>query len=379
MAEPDLPTVAIETLVTRGTLAEALARWAQFVPFRPAEVSTAPPPAVLVNDRGHPEWWQSVHRSVAPVAELGLHFLRDVTVSGHCYPFHDGAFVLDGSEPAAVGLSFARGEGLGAERLIHRAGRRVIDRPALLIGGPGYPIWGHWLLDFLPRLAIAQAVLGAALADFVIPMPADLPGWVVSLMGFFCGVTEDRLVRYDRAGETLLCRTACLPSVAHSNYHLHSFMRAFYRRFVVPGSGTAPRRFCVSRQAFGQTRHSVVRIFREERYFEEVAQRRGFAPVFPETLDFRAQIDLFANAHSIVGQYGSGMHSALFSPPGTLVGQFGMPNPIQSRIAGLCGHRMAYLIPDLDETDAQGVRIFSVSHAEIDRFFDALDATDPRA
>ena len=377
-AETEIPSRRIDQLVTVGTVAEALEHWDRFVPFRPVEMSRAADRALVVNASYPEPHLQAVHQAVAEVGPLGLYCVRDVIVSGHFYPTQGGVFLDDGSEPSNIGRSFARMERLDLQTLIHRQEQIVLDRPALIIGGPGYPIWGHWLLDFLPRLAIAREVLGGGLDAFVIPMPGDIPDWIPQMMQFFCGVPDGQIVRYDRQHQSVLCPQACLPTVAHNNYFLHSFLREFYGRFASAVPPDMPRRFCVSRKSFGQTRHSVVRVFREEAYFEEVAERFGYVPVYPETLSLQAQVDLFAHATSIAGQYGSGIHSALFSPPGTLVGQFCMPNAIQSRIAGLCGHRMGYLIPDMDENDAAGVRILSVNHAAIDRFFTELASFEQR-
>lgn len=365
----DLPTTPIDALVERTSLADALSAWKSFVSFRPAEMSRPASPAMLVNGKGQDGWYAVNHQMAGEVRELGVYFLRDVIVSGHFYTFHDDRYLHDGSGPSNVAMRFIKQEQRDHHSLVHRDRSLTLDRPALVIGGPGYPIWGHWLLDFLPRLAIAAAMLGPQLRDFVIPMPSDAPKWLPAFLQFFAGVEAAQIVSYDRGTESVICPMACIPTFAHSNYFLHSFMREYYQSFWRSGPIVTPARFCVSRKAFGQTRHSVVRTFEEEDYFEDMAVRHGFEIVYPETLDFRGQIDLFANAAAIVGQYGSGMHSSLFSRPGTLVGQFCMPNSIQSRIAGLCEQRMAYLFPDLDTVDAQGTKVLSVSRDAIDEFF----------
>jgi len=67
--------------------------------------------------------------------------------------------------------------------------------------------------------------------------------------------------------------------------------------------------------------------------------------VYPEDCAFETQIGLFQNAVTVVGEFGSGLHNAIFSAPGTIVVALNWINPIQSRIARLRGHRIGYLLP----------------------------------
>ncbi len=371
---PSLRTTAIASLVGRISLAEALRSYHGFVPFRPAEPSRRACPAVLVNAGSQAEEWGHNHERGQEVGALGAYFLRDVVVSGHCYCFHDGSYLHDGSEPARIGRRFAAAEQLVPRVLIHRRRTIPIHRPVLVVAGPGYPIWGHWLLDFLPRLAIAKQMLGPEFDRFLLPIPSDTPDWVPHMMEFFCGVGADRLVKYDRESESVSCSRVCMPTYAHTDYFLHSYMHEFYGSFITPDDDATPERFCVSRRDFVDGTRSVARVFRQQEAFEAAASRHGFTVLQPERLSFRAQISLFAKARVIVGEYGSGLHSALFSPPGTIVGQVCMPNAIQSRIAGLCGQRLAYLFPDTQERDAEGVEQISVAETLIEDFLAAISS-----
>jgi hypothetical protein len=68
------------------------------------------------------------------------------------------------------------------------------------------------------------------------------------------------------------------------------------------------------------------------------------------------------------------MHNAIFSGEGTIVGQFVMPNTIQSRIAGLCGHKSLYLMPDNDPKFDSGVPVsLEVSEESIDEFLAIME------
>ena len=73
----------------------------------------------------------------------------------------------------------------------------------------------------------------------------------------------------------------------------------------------------------------------------------GLTVVRPEELPWIEQVRLFASAHLIVGEYGSGMHNALFSPAGAKVVCLNVVNELQARIGNAFGHDVGYLLdPD---------------------------------
>jgi predicted O-methyltransferase YrrM len=378
--ESDEYTVSIDALAQPASLQDVLQTSRGYVRFRDGETARPASPAVLVNGIEHQAHLQAVHTAVGPTRDLGIYMLPQAIVSGHCFVFANGHLIVDGSILSEVAVKWAAEEGyLGAgnkkpEILVE------LTRPALVIAGPGYNVWGHWLLDFMPRLAIAQSVLGAALDGFAIPLPADTPKWAIKAMEFFCRLDTRNIVFYRRGAEGYSCRNGVIiPTYARSDHCLHSFCKEFYSSFIRQRKRRQGKRrlkrICVSRR--GHTRESwggPIRFFEQREYFETVAEKRDFALVYPEELNFRQQIDLFSEAEIIVGEYGSGMHNALFAPSGTIVGQFVMSNPIQSRIAGLCGHRMIFLVPDVHpKFDEPAPARMDVSPQSIDEFFAAID------
>ena len=48
------------------------------------------------------------------------------------------------------------------------------------------------------------------------------------------------------------------------------------------------------------------------------------------------------------------------------------PNSVQTRIAGLMGQDVLYLIPDAEAIDERGAEVYDVSPDKIDRFVDQL-------
>ena len=164
----------------------------------------------------------------------------------------------------------------------------IIAEPVLLVFGPGFPIFGHWLLDFLPRVAIAQSVLGEVFNQLIIPLPEDTPDWAWNMLHFFCGVPAGQIRTFSRTADRLICRRICLPSFAHDgDYALHSFMREFYGSFRSLEPPRVKRRICLSRRNFEQSTRGVWRVFENREAFERMAISHGYEVVMPEELSFR--------------------------------------------------------------------------------------------
>jgi hypothetical protein len=195
---------------------------------------------------------------------------------------------------------------------------RTPDGPCALIVTPGYPIFGHWLADILPRLGLLEAA-GHDLDSLTYIVAEDTPAFGLELLRLV-GIGEERLIRLGAAGpirpNTLLLPTFVhngrqfTPLMAHAARVLRARIEARFGKLEASGT---PASILVSRRGWGARR------MQDRDAFEAAAQRHGFTLVSPETLPMLDQLRLFAGAREIIGEYGSGLHSSLFSPPGTVV------------------------------------------------------------
>ena len=328
-----LPTIPIRTLAPPAQLAEALTTWRGFVELAP--------PAPRLQGRAYAELgkkangWIWRRLPTASASALGCYFLHDLDICGSGYPFHRGRFVHEGVHTSDAALEWLADPNFH-DHPITRPPRNTItvDRPVLMVFGPGSSIYGHWLLDFLPRVAIAQRLLGPDLRDFVLPLPSDTPVWARTMMETFCDIRADRILPYDRRDDRLVCARACLPSFAHNgSYVLHPFMRTFYDQFGKRFTGGTKRRICLSRRNQERETFSYRRIFEKRERLEQLAEDRGFAVVRPEELSFPDQVALLRSAGCVLGETGSGLHASVFCDPGTIVAAVGWFSEPQYRIA----------------------------------------------
>lgn len=211
----------------------------------------------------------------------------------------------------------------------------AVDEAFLLGGCSSYT---HWLIDYLPRLALCP--------------DAELPLLINGPLGShqrealaLLGVNEARLVALDYPAAYEV-RRLHYPSLASScivpphffRPVLIDWLRHAFAQCFVPG-GKAARRLFISR-AGAVTEHGLRLINHHEIATE--AERLGFEIVAPETLGFAEQIAMFSSAAVIAGAHGSGFANMIFAPPGAaiieLIGPMFAADPLSTAFQKFAAH-----------------------------------------
>jgi capsular polysaccharide biosynthesis protein len=188
--------------------------------------------------------------------------------------------------------------------------RKRLGGRAVLLSALGEHIWGHWLLDILPRIFLARK---CGIEDAVFLVGCDSRPFAFELLERF-GVARSQVFVYDPAIEMVECEQLIVPSLCRSGVSVHPLLVDFYRgREARQQEGR--RDFFVSRAGWQPNK----RVMENRPEVEDLCRRLGFSIVFPEALSVDEQIELFASARMVIGDAGSGLHSTLFSPPGTKV------------------------------------------------------------
>ena len=182
------------------------------------------------------------------------------------------------------------------------------DKPAFLMAGPTDTSFGDWMLNFLPRLALAEA----ADLDCNIVIRSDPLGTAVEMLGVL-GVPKSRLVFHDVHGVSVF------PKLYAPSWPLPAFrpmdgLFDVFRRAVAPAGAPTGRRLYLTRQGLG--RRPLV----NEAEIQEIFVRRGFEVVRPEALSVTEMRRVFASPAYVAGPYGSGLLNLAFckSNPGCL-------------------------------------------------------------
>jgi capsular polysaccharide biosynthesis protein len=164
------------------------------------------------------------------------------------------------------------------------------------------------------------------------------------------GIPEAQVVRHDHAAELLQFDELLVPTALRLRSRLSPLfpqardfwvdrLAAQMGRVDVGGGG---RRVFVSRGLRAGQRRVTNRA-----QIEAMAAEAGYEIVRPETLKLPEQIAMFAGAGRMVGEYGSGLHGAMFAPPGAVVcalrGTSRHPGFLQSGLAQVCGQQAGYV------------------------------------
>ncbi len=261
---------------------------------------------------------------------VGVYTCRDVELSDGFLMYHEGD-LLEAADCKVLARHLASVPAARKDAFAGRPRRRVPGRVAW-VTSPGYKTFGSWLTEILPRLAVLEAA-GMPLAKLVFAVPADTPDYGLELL-HLCGVPKSRMIIYGE-DEVLQPDELLVPTLLHNGVRYAPLMAeavALIRRGVQKAghslvSDSAPSRIYLAHA-------SASRRPTNREALQAIAEAAGFTFVQPETMSLPEQMTMFASAREIAGEYGSAFHTAMFSPPGTIV----------------CGLRGSHLSPGLLQT-----------------------------
>lgn len=200
------------------------------------------------------------------------------------------------------------------------ARRHVITGQAVLLACNGHQIYGHWLVDFLPKLALLSRS-GYNIETITVLLPTNMPSFGQALLQLI-GLRKDQIVQYDPRNEVLDIEELLIPSTLRWGGRCVPFFgdAIDWLNTRINACQTIPQTSCSSKIFISRILGSAHgRILIGEEALIEEARRFGFMPVAPEQLPLLEQIALLRNATHIIGPYGSGLHGSIFSPRGTIV------------------------------------------------------------
>ncbi len=262
----------------------------------------------------------------------------------------DGEVISDYHSPKAIRKYWATEDngqvrfdatraGLGLSRI------RFHDTPALLMVGKGDGSHGDWMINFPPRLALAEA----AGIDCKVLVNSALPQQYVDMLAAL-GVGPDRLLFHDISEVSVFPRLY-VPSWPMSDRHrpMRDCYDVYRRARQPPPSGPGSRLY-LSREKIGS------RVLLNEAEVREAFVRRGFRVICPEALSFAETQDIFAGAACVAGPYGSGFRNIVFSnrPPTCFLVMPPYPESYMQGVAvwiGMLGAALAY-VPGIPPSEA---------------------------
>jgi hypothetical protein len=282
----------------------------------------------------------------------------------------DGGFI-EGIHPPAAPRKYGAvrtGDVLSFPDPRSRGGRlpvKVIDTPVFLMSGVTDSAFGDFIVNFAPRLALAEA----AGLDCPILLRWKPQAQVLSILGAL-GVGPERILFHD-PGEITLVPKLYAPS--WPTWDKGAPMRGvfdIYRRAVLPPTGERPLVYL--------TRQGVAaRPLSNEAEVCELFASRGFRIVNPGELSFEEVRRLLAHPACVAGPFGSAFHNLVFSG-GHPLSLVLMPPHVPFHLTEIAlwqadlGNRFAYVMGDMPPEPHRIDTPWTISLDKVERALDRM-------
>jgi capsular polysaccharide biosynthesis protein len=243
-------------------------------------------------------------------------------------------------------------------RIIPNLKHRVVDGDVAIISQAGQGVYGHWLVDILPRIAFMES-LGFT-GKYVLHEPIAVFAKELLMM---LGIKSRRVLTYNPNKEALYFPHAQIPGSLR-------FKSAFSKNTLplverLANNAIVPRRkIYISRAGLNERNQTITN--RAE--LENIAASYGFEIVQPERLSISDQASLFASAAVLAGEYGSGMHNSIFSHGSCKVLVFqprSTPFFVQAGLCNVMGQPVGFVF---GKPEGKG-RIFSIDSKDAEYAF----------
>ncbi|WP_419730539.1 glycosyltransferase family 61 protein [Lichenicola sp.] len=225
-----------------------------------------------------------------------------------------------------------------------------VSGEVVLLCGPAYQMYGHWLVDFLPRLHVLTR-LGLDLEALTYLLPHNIMPFARQWLSLL-RIRDEQIRSYDTVTDRCEIERVLIPTGfrgdGRANTLLADALRDYKTRIIGTPELPATRRVFVSRRRWGNDSRSLV----NAQQVEEQLAADGFEIVFPEEMSTADQVTLFAGSRLLVGEYGSGLHNSIFAGSSATVVAFrgaeGHPGFLQTGLCDALGQDIGYVFCSAD-------------------------------
>ncbi len=293
-----------------------------------------------------------------------------------------GCYTIENAAVGPTGIALKDGIAFSSESFIHpphhvaavaarlRAAElpaRHVRGPLAVIYGPGHETYGHWLVDFLPRLWVLRQS-GFDIHTLRYAVPPDLSKIAAELLARI-GIRQSQLVPYRYWREVLRTDLLLMPTGLRAGNLVSPLFAQASTFWTAPLLRQAAHAPSAARRVFlSRAGQPAARMLIERATAEDCAREHGYLVVRPETLGLIEQVALFAGADVLAGEYGSALHGTVFAARDTVAlgfrGNLRHPSFVQSGVAGSLGQHVGYI---LGETKGDVVQIFSIAKPDMEK------------
>jgi hypothetical protein len=215
---------------------------------------------------------------------------------------------------------------------------RAIEEPCISAIGWGQSVYGHVVIEMMPRLILALQATKTLSQPPAILLPENIPSWVVDICIRSLSIDEKRIRYFDGATERVLLQNGIFPSYPSLDHPC--LAKLLDEQFAMSRHERSGIYFLSRQRTINKSRACT-----NEHRIEEIAKYEfGAQIILPELMPWHEQIALFQKARVIAGLYGSALHTSLFGGEGLRVGAVGALSNVLSRICNLRQHQLAYQV-----------------------------------
>ena len=212
--------------------------------------------------------------------------------------------------------------------------------------------YGHFILDFIPKLKVAQK-FKETIGEIPILIPEMIVRWQPPMLeAFWDSCIEDEYVVQCKSEQTILVKKAWIILPTNHAGVIPKWTIDYLRGGKKPNRKS--RRLFVSREGLPR----AWRRFTNHKEVVEAVSKYGFEEVHPQLLSISEQIKMFGEADAVFGMHGSGILNVLFGNP-TLIEI--MPkewkSPYGYSIAGAAGLEYANMFVDGNEKSNHAIDV----------------------
>jgi hypothetical protein len=234
----------------------------------------------------------------------------------------------------------------------------------------GWNIYGHFLIDALPRLLAIKTTFGKAVEGAKILLRDDTPEWFTRILIDDLNFDARDFEYFNPKVERILLKRGIFPA--------YGYQRGFFQPSISGMFNTATshfhapekkvRKIFISRARLPEHRKNIRGCKNETELCEVANKHFGYEIFIPEENDWRTQIETFRASKLVVGLAGSGLHTSIFCDSSLIVGFVGAVNLAQCHIASLTQQKFGALIDGVTLG-----RNFEVNVNDFQKFLDGLE------
>lgn len=235
---------------------------------------------------------------------------------------------------------------------------------------PGDHIFGHWLIDILPRVWMTEKFSPNRVKYIV---SESVPTFALELMRSL-GVNHDRVIKWDGKAGYLNLHNVWNPSPLRydqfSHPKLSNFAADLENRYQAYPTEKLNGAVFITRKAWNNDKKVVQRELLNSDKITNLLRERGCQIISQEQLSFADQIQLYRSAKIIIGEDGSALHMSIFGTQSLRLGNLRSDangSLIQGGLCSIMGQRIGYVFGQAVDKITKGRNSgFCINESDID-------------